>query len=117
MMYDSDKKVKFEYRGLKKMICVCCGREVNSIHNDVISEPPEHNMWSKGSVGIIETGYGSEHDGDVFIVCLCDECIKHSVKNNIILYKTNYMGFHSDDMLESGRIMERQIKIDNLING
>jgi hypothetical protein len=60
-----------------KRKCICCKNEVELIAPDIDS-PPESAMWNNGVVGKIYAGYGSRHDGDMYIITICDDCIdKH----------------------------------------
>ena len=35
-----------------------------------------NEMIDNGIIHIIDAGYGSTHDGDQFVIAICDDCIK-----------------------------------------
>jgi hypothetical protein len=67
---------------------------------------------------MIDAGYGSTHDGDQFVIAICDECIKENVQDGTLLYWGNYMGFSDiseDDVQKSKMIYRRRKNIDKLV--
>ena len=39
----------------------------------------DNEMIDNGIIHIIDAGYGSKHDGDQFIIAICDDCIKENL--------------------------------------
>lgn len=64
----------------KDFICSCCLTntiEPISFNVDTIDiNEPERSMWNNGTVRRISFGYGSRHDGESFLVAICDDCIE-----------------------------------------
>lgn len=121
------------------MYCICCKKnnvkplDVSSKKSD---KSEEDLLWSKvtkpdgkihtisneminnGIIEIIDSGYGSIHDGDQFIIAICDRCIDENLKDGTLLYWGNYMGFSdiSDSDIEKSRqTFRRRCNIDKLI--
>ncbi len=59
------------------MKCICCGKEILPLYEN------KYNMWNGGIVEKISAGYGSDYDGEQFIIAICDECVKIKLKINI----------------------------------
>lgn len=58
--------------------CVKCNKEIKPLNpksNDV--SRPEKEMWDGGIVDLIYAGYGSELDGDILVISICDDCAKN----------------------------------------
>jgi hypothetical protein len=55
-----------------------------------------NEMIDNGIIHIIDAGYGSTHDGDQFIIAICDDCIKENTQDATLLYYGNYMGGYGD---------------------
>jgi hypothetical protein len=71
-----------------------------------------------GIIQMIDAGYGSTHDGDQFIIAICDECIRENVKDGTLLYWGNYMGFtdlSEEDIQKSKMTYRRRKNIDKLV--
>lgn len=71
-----------------------------------------------GIINTISAGYGSSHDGDTFIIGICDECIRENVDKGILLYKGNYIYRFYDsvkeDIEKSKTIFRRNKNLDKL---
>jgi hypothetical protein len=50
-----------------------------------------NEMIDNGIIHIIDAGYGSTHDGDQFIIAICDDCIKENLQDATLLYYGSYM--------------------------
>ena len=70
--------------------CVCCNAELEELYDDHTSKAWS-GMWLNGIVDKISANYGSSHDGDVYIIGICDDCITSKVKDGIIEYAYSYM--------------------------
>ena len=100
------------------MYCICCKKNRPSPHNPkgcfsigkVSSKEEEEDiLWKNskrgdgslynvnnkmidnGIIWIIEAGYGSTHDGDQFVIAICDDCIEENLEDATLLYYGNYM--------------------------
>jgi len=70
--------------------CIRC----NKLIKKIIGSPDdslENCMWADGIVDKISAGFGSSLDGDIYILGVCDDCLKilHDMKK-ITFYK-NYI--------------------------
>ena len=74
--------------------CFKCGSDIKLIHP---THKLESAMWLDGIVDRIAAPYGSDFDGDMYIVGICDKCIKADKKTNKrLVYIGDYM-MGSDD--------------------
>jgi hypothetical protein len=78
-----------------------------------------NEMVDNGIIQIIDAGYGSKHDGDQFIIAICDDCIKENKENGTLLYYNNYMhsgeGFVEEEKEKSKKIYRRRKNLDGLV--
>lgn len=125
------------------MYCICCKKNniiPMSPHKDWNGTPTiftkrektikeEDILWSDkkgidseclndGVAGIIDAGYGSTHDGDQFIIAICDDCIKENKESGVLLYYSNYMygdmRYIKDEIDKSKQIYRRRKNLDDL---
>jgi restriction endonuclease S subunit len=129
------------------MYCICCKKNnvipnTPPISSKIATEdsPPQHEediLWKdskrpdgslvnvnnemidNGIIHIIDAGYGSTHDGDQFIIAICDDCIKENLQDATLLYWGNYMygneGFVRDEIENSKQKYRRRNSLDKLI--
>jgi hypothetical protein len=71
---------------MKTFKCICCGIEIKPILVDYFDKP-EEGMWERGVVTKLQMPFGSELDGNVYIIAICDTCIVNKLKENIITVK------------------------------
>jgi hypothetical protein len=64
-------------------------------------------MWLNGIVGEISAGFGSNQDGDEYVIAVCDNCIKEKVSDGTVAHISNYM-IRTDEVKEI--IKENKIK-------
>jgi hypothetical protein len=57
------------------MRCLLCGREVEQVWNDLGPYDPASAAWNDAAVDWVVAGYGSKHDMERFLVCICDTCL------------------------------------------
>jgi hypothetical protein len=78
-----------------------------------------NEMIDNGIIHIIDAGYGSTHDGDQFIIAICDDCIKENLGDATLLYWGNYMGGYgdmiTDEIEKSKQKYRRRNSLDKLI--
>ena len=129
------------------MYCICCKKN-NVIPNtppvsskiSTEDSPPQHEediLWKdskrpdgslvnvnnemidNGIIHIIDAGYGSTHDGDQFVIAICDDCIKENLQDATLLYYGNYMygneGFVYEKIEKSKQKYRRRKNLDNII--
>ncbi len=66
-----------------------------------------NEMIDNGIIHIIDAGYGSKHDGDQFVIAICDKCIKTNLEDATLLYYGNYM-FATEEFVEQERETSKQ---------
>lgn len=127
------------------MYCICCKKNnvipnTPPISSKIATEdsPPQHEediLWKdskrkdgslvnvnnemidNGIIHIIDAGYGSTHDGDQFVIAICDDCIKENLKDATILYYGNYMyggDYANDEIEKSKKAYRRRKNLDSL---
>ena len=129
------------------MYCICCKKNnvipyLSPVKSNISTEdsPPQHEediLWKdskrpdgslvnvnnemidNGIIHIIDAGYGSTHDGDQFIIAICDDCIKENLSDATLLYYGNYMygseEFVGDEIEKSKQKYRRRKNLDKLI--
>ena len=81
------------------MLCICCSKKIEPIYNDDIleeelifeSEQKGKGMWNDGILGTISAGYGSNKDGDVYKVAICDDCLEIKINTGVVAVVANYI--------------------------
>ena len=128
------------------MYCICCKKN-NVIPNTppvsskigTEDSPPQHEediLWKdskrpdgslvnvnnemidNGIIHIIDAGYGSTHDGDQFVIAICDDCIKKNLADATLLYWGNYMyggDYANDEIEKSKKKYRRRRNLDDII--
>jgi len=77
-----------------------------------------NEMINNGIIHIIDAGYGSSHDGDQFVIAICDDCIKENKQDATLLYYGNYMGYSSfteDEVEKSKQMYRRRKNLDDIV--
>ena len=78
-----------------------------------------NEMIDNGIIHIIDAGYGSKHDGDQFVIAICDDCIKENLQDATLLYYGNYMfatdGFVEQEREKSKQKYRRRNNLDNIV--
>lgn len=128
------------------MKCICCERNVvkptfsgslrdgeNQILNEEdyiwktthhgenrTMEKAENRMWDDGIVSNIAAGYGSKHDGSMYVISICDECIDKKQNDGIIAFVGDYLFANHVDFTdglinESKKLWRRDQNLDKLI--
>jgi hypothetical protein len=91
----------------------------NSKRNDGSLVNVNNEMIDNGIIHIIDAGYGSTHDGDQFIIAICDDCIKENLQDATILYYGNYMytkeEFIEEEKEKSKQKYRRRKNLDKLV--
>jgi hypothetical protein len=55
--------------------CICCGKEIKKL-DGLPKDKDWEGMWDGGIVERISAGYGSLLDGDMYVLAICDDCVK-----------------------------------------
>ena len=129
------------------MYCICCKKNnvipnTPSVSSKISTEdsPPQHEediLWKdskrpdgslvnvnnemidNGIIHIIDAGYGSTHDGDQFVIAICDDCIKENSQDSTLLYWGNYMygleGFVKEEVEKSKQKYRRRKNLDDIV--
>lgn len=71
IMHEEESKVN-----LTEIPCICCGFIVRHLMDEDTSSPPTSAMWDSGVVFKDGAGYGSSLDGDIYLIAVCDDCLK-----------------------------------------
>jgi hypothetical protein len=78
-----------------------------------------NEMIDNGIIHIIDAGYGSNYDGDQFVIAICDDCIKENLEDATLLYYGNYMytreGFIEEEKEKSKQKYRRRKNLDKLV--
>lgn len=125
-------------------MCICCDKKITLLHPEHLDGKTEEDvvfnkskrpvgrrdeeieidagsqMWNDGVVHKISAGYGSCHDGDEFIIAICDECIIKKKATGNIAYIDNYMGYLSkedEDYVNSRTAWRRYNNINDFLEG
>jgi hypothetical protein len=125
------------------MYCICCKKnnvipidnnkyqkgETEMLEEDILwkkSKRPDgslvnvnNEMIDNGIIHIIDAGYGSVHDGDQFVIAICDDCIKENLQDGTLLYYGNYMytkeEFIEEEKEKSKQKYRRRKNLDKLV--
>lgn len=77
----------------------------------------QNEMIDNGIIHIIDAGYGSSHDGDRFILAICDDCIKENLEDGtLLLFKSGSYVKPEEDLEKSKKIYQRRKRLDDLID-
>lgn len=74
-----EDKINEEMCKIKTVNCAICNKEITQF---------EQGMWDGGTVDKLLCPYGSNKDGDVYIIGVCDDCLD---KNKNIKYLGDYI--------------------------
>ncbi len=59
---------------MKKYNCICCGDEITQLE-DIPGVKDWEGMWHNGIIEKVAAGYGSNVDGNMYVLAICDKCI------------------------------------------
>ena len=104
--------------------CICCGRKIHIMDpgygdtedSEILKKlGPESQMWKDGIVLKGDAGYGSDHDGEMYYIGVCDVCININLHNGRIVYYSNYLGDHEDGEIDRfQKLRNRYNNLDDL---
>ena len=110
---DKHPNIHYTTKTIKSLECIVCGAEIKISDIDTESHKFEELCWDHGVIEKMYANYGSIHDGDIFYVALCDDCIDKKKEQGRILVINNYMGLQLD-IKEENKHFERKLKMKNL---
>ena len=77
----------------------------------------DNEMIAGGIIQIVTSGYGSNHDGDKFIIAICDDCIQSNLDDGtLLLFKSGSYVTPEEDLEKSKKIYKRRKRLDDLIS-
>lgn len=77
----------------------------------------DNEMIDGGIIQIVTAGYGSNHDGDKFIIAICDDCIQSNLDDGtLLLFKSGSYVTPEEDLERSKKIYKRRKRLDDLIS-
>jgi hypothetical protein len=117
------------YTKESKKLAIKVGMEEDIQEEDILwkdSKRPDgslanvnNEMIDNGIIHIIDAGYGSNHDGDQFVIAICDDCIKENLEDATLLYYGNYMygrgGYVEEEREKSKQKYRRRKNLDKLV--
>jgi len=121
-MKEQKKRHPYTTTDVSPMSCICCGADIAAIHpSDLDKYDLDSQMWDNGIVGIISAGYGSNKDGDVYCVAICDNCIEKARNRGDVIYLYNYMGVgdkvNKEIRNDYNKALHRKIKLKRILKG
>ena len=89
----------------------------SSTNNQSYYRTIESEMINNGAIEIVNTGYGSRHDGDRILLAICDDCIKENLTDGTLLYFSNYISNIGveDEVDKSKKLYQRRTRLDDLV--
>jgi hypothetical protein len=116
------------------MKCICCEENTIKPYDKDMTEEEyiwsienrgndrklraENRMWSDGLVANVSGGYGSTHDGSMWVIAICDKCLTKKHDSGIIAYTGDYMSndvkFDEEDVEKSKKLWRRDQNLDRL---
>ena len=119
------------------MYCICCNKNnVKPLEDSFTGQKSETELLflngmrengrdrtvsnlnvNGGIIHIIEAGYGSTHDGDKWIIAICDGCIEQKKEDATLLFYDNYIfsDFVEDEINKSKAIYNRRKNLEDLV--
>ena len=71
--------------------CICCEKEVNSFKKEKPMYPQSLAIWKDSIVDEISANCGSKFDTMIFVIAICDTCIKEKLDKGVLVHSGNYM--------------------------
>ena len=114
-IYKYEQKLRSKI--IKEKKCISCKNSYICL-GDVEHYPDpmkqEGGMWDDGIIFSGSGGFGSKHDMMEFIFGVCDDCVKSLWEEGIMEYtKKIHTDYQSEEL---GKTVEREIKIDDLLD-
>jgi len=76
----------------------------------------DNEMVNNGIIQIIDASFGSIHDGDRFIIAICDDCIAENLEDaTLLLFKSGHYIDGDKHIEKSKKIYQRRTRLDGLV--
>ena len=93
---------------MKVMKCICCEKAFTTSNNI--------GSFIGSTTCEVSCGYGSENDGDIYEILICDQCLDEKFKKDVAIYRTNYMGYTDEKKLQkSNKALTRMKNLKKLL--
>ena len=66
--------------------CICCSKK---LVREIAGEHDWEGGFNEGMVAKIKAGYGSQLDGDVYVIGICDDCAKIKNEQDLLPFIRN----------------------------
>lgn len=90
------KKRDEEIEVVKRRVnCIVCKSKLRpSMDAELTEQTADFTPLLDGAVARISCGYGSALDGNIYIIAVCDTCLKEAAKTTRLVYTGNYLKNH-----------------------
>jgi len=111
----------YKLEDLNPLSCVCCGKAIPLLHpeNEDLGHISSQTMWDGGIVQEISAGYGSVLDCDVYLIGICDDCIKIKRAEGSAIYLYDYMSGEGkrvkENRKEYNKKLHRKMKLERIV--
>ena len=107
--------MKYTAENLTPLTCVCCGKGIDLLYS---AGTPHYSNWNSGNTAELISSYGSTHDGGVFLISICDDCLTTKTKNGTIIYLHDI--FEKSDTEKNRNVynqqLHRKLKLKEILN-
>lgn len=117
-MENKKKLHPYTAKNVSPIHCICCDAEIKLLdHFD--DDPISSNIWRDGIVQEISAGYGSDWDGDVYLIGICDKCLEIKRNNGNAIFLYDYL-FKNEKMDQEYRDeynikLHRKMKLERIL--
>ena len=82
---------KIDLSNVTEVKCICCGFRIKELHGRFEKDVnrPEGSMWDGGTVERCYMPYGSNKDGNIYVIGICDGCIDKNKER--VIYAGEYI--------------------------
>jgi len=93
---------------MKVMKCICCEKAFTTSNNI--------GSFIGSTKCEVSCEYGSENDGDIYEILICDQCLDEKFKKDVAIYRSNYMGYTDEEKLKkSNKALTRMENLKKLL--
>lgn len=112
-----NKKHPYTTKDVSPMHCIICDKDIKHLPMSD-KDAPEHSMWDDAIVSDISAGYGSTLDGDVYLIAICDDCLKKKRYEGRVVYLYDYMFNNSSSMMryKYNANLHRKMKLKRILS-
>lgn len=101
--------------------CICCGKEIEILYPNEKDSflKLSSEMWNGGIVQEISAGFGSDKDGDVYLIAICDNCLSIKRNEGSAIYLYDYMNsrYDEENRKKYNVKLHRRMKLKRILNG